>query len=97
MLKDILKFQIVNSLTNTTKKELATFINKCNQTGTVEKGFQHKSRNAYSKCNDFFDRSVVESLDETTLQRFSLQKLQVSTVTVSHCSLTMLFTLIESL
>ena len=54
--RDLLKFQILNNLTDSTTKHLATFINKFIQTGTIEKGFQQKLREAYSKCDDFFDR-----------------------------------------
>ena len=52
---------------------MATFINKYIQTGTVEKGFQQKLREAYSRCDDFFDRTVVEFLDEDTgkIERFA--------------------------
>ena len=73
MVKDLLKFQLVNNLTDSTTKQLATFINKYIQTGTVEKGFQQKLREAYSRCDDFFDRTVVEFLDEDTgkIERFA--------------------------
>ena len=40
--RDLLKFQIVNNLTDSTTKQLATFINKFIQTGTIEKGFQKR-------------------------------------------------------
>ena len=55
---DLLKFQIVNNLTDSTTKHLATFINKFIQTGTIEKGFQEKFRAAFSKCEDLFDREL---------------------------------------
>ena len=64
--RDLLKFQILNNLTDSTTKHLATFINKFIQTGTIEKGFQQKLREAYSKCDDFFDRELVEFIDEDT-------------------------------
>merc|ERR1712001_139159 len=64
--RDLLKFQILNNLTDSTTKHLATFINKFIQTGTIEKGFQQKLREAYSKCDDFFDRELVEFIDEET-------------------------------
>ena len=39
---DLLKFQIVNNLTDSTTKLLASFINI--QTGTIKQGFQQKLR-----------------------------------------------------
>ena len=44
--KDLLKFQIVNNLTDTTTKKLATFINQLVDHGTIESGFQQKLRDA---------------------------------------------------
>ena len=71
--KDLLKFQIVNNLTDSTTKHVATFINKFIQTGTIEKGFQEKLREAYSKCDEFFDRKLVEFPNEETgeMQQFA--------------------------
>ena len=61
--KNLLKFQIVNNLTDSTTKQLATFINKSIQTGTIEKRCQQKLREAYSSCNEFFDKEDVEFIE----------------------------------
>ena len=70
---DLFKFQIVNNLTDSTIKHLATFINKCIQTGTIEKGFKEKLRKAYSTCDEFYDWEIVEFTYEKTgkIQQFA--------------------------
>ena len=64
--RNLLKFQQLHNMSDTTTKDMGAFINQFIQSGTVEAGYQEKLRAAYSSCDDFFTRELVAFTDEKT-------------------------------
>jgi hypothetical protein len=70
--RDLFKFQVLNNITDTATKNIATFINQFVKHGTIEEGFQQKLREMYSAAADFYTKEIVEFFNEETgeMERF---------------------------